>query len=171
MNHGLTPGSYVESIRSCLGSRCILLPGVRAIILNDCQEVLLQRRTDLDCWGLPAGSVELSETAFEALKREVREETGIEVRRAKPMALYSGPSQRFKYPNGDEIQGFSLAFIVRDWTGTPKADGFEGSAVRFWPVDALPENLVAVHARTLNDFRQYHGGFLLPDAYDEQGTQ
>ncbi|HOA75202.1 MAG TPA: NUDIX domain-containing protein [Phycisphaerae bacterium] len=118
-------GSYVESVRSAIGSQCILLPGVRAIILNDRQEVLLQRRTDVNCWGLPSGSVELSETAFEALKREVREETGIEVRRAEPMALYSGPSQRFRYPNGDEIQGFSLAFIVHDWTGTPKADGVE----------------------------------------------
>jgi len=36
------------------------------------------------------------------------------------MALYSGPSQRFQYPNGDEIQCFSVAFIVRDWTGEPR---------------------------------------------------
>ena len=155
-------GPYLESIRSRLGSQCILLPGVRAIILNDHQEVLLQRRTDLACWGLPSGSVELDETAFDALKREVREETGIEVRCAEPMALYSGPSQRFKYPNGDEIQCFSVAFIVRDWSGEPKADGVEGSEVRFWPMDALPQDLVTIHARTLNDFRQYHGGFLLP---------
>jgi ADP-ribose pyrophosphatase YjhB (NUDIX family) len=160
-------GPYLQSIRSCLGSQCILVPGVRAIILNDREEILLQRRTDLDCWGLPAGSVELGETALEALKREVREETDLEVRCAEPMALYSGPSQRFRYPNGDEIQGFSVAFIVRDWIGKPRADGVEGSEVRFWPVDALPRNLVAIHARTLEDFRHYRGGFLLPDALDE----
>ena len=156
-------GPYLESIRSRLGPQCILLPGVRAIILNDRDEVLLQRRTDLACWGLPSGSVELDETALEALKREVREETGLEVRQAEPMALYSGPSQRFKYPNGDEIQCFSIAFIVRTWAGEPKADGVEGSEVRFWPMDALPENIVAIHARTLDDFRQYHGGFMLPN--------
>lgn len=154
-------GPYLESIRSRLGPQCILLPGVRAIILHDRDEVLLQRRTDLACWGLPSGSVELDETALEALKREVREETGLEVRRAEPMALYSGPSQRFTYPNGDEIQCFSVAFIVRNWAGEPKADGVEGSEVRFWPMNALPEDLVTIHARTLSDFRQYHGGFLL----------
>jgi len=141
-----------------------LLPGVRAIILNDRgDEVLLQRRTDLDCWGLPSGSVELDETALQALKREVREETALEVRRAEPMALYSGPSQRFRYPNGDEIQCFSVAFIVHDWAGDPKADGVEGSEVRFWPIAELPESLVDIHRKTLADYRAYSGQFFLAD--------
>ena len=160
-------GPYLESIRSRLGPQCILLPGVRAIILNDREEVLLQRRTDLACWGLPSGSVELDETALEGLKREVREETDLEVRHAEPMALYSGPSQRFVYPNGDEIQSFSVAFIVRHWAGEPKADGVEGSEVRFWPMDALPDDLVPIHVRTLNDFKKYHGGFMLPDSAEQ----
>ena len=157
-------GPYLDGIRSVLGSRCVLLPGVRAIILNEPEEVLLQRRTDIAYWGLPSGSVELDETALDALTREVREETGLEVRQAEPMALYSGKSQRFTYPNGDEILCFSVAFIVRDWHGEPKADGVEGSEVRFWPMNALPEDLVGIHRDTLADYRRYEGHFLLPDA-------
>ena len=83
------------------------------------------------------------------------------MRKAEPMGSYSGPTQRFRYPNGDEVQCFSVAFIVRGWTGTPRADGVEGSEVRFWPVDSLPDDLVRIHARTLDDFREYEGGFLL----------
>lgn len=150
-------GPYLQSLRSRVGPQPILLPGVRAIILNEREEVLLQRRTDMALCGLPSGSVELDEMALDALAREVFEETGLEVRQAEPMALYSGPCQRFKYPNGDEIQCFSVAFIVREWTGEPKADGVEGSEVRFWPIDELPEDLVPIHAKTLNDFRRYHG--------------
>ncbi len=164
-------GPYLQSIRSRVGSQCLLLPGVRAIIVNDQGEVLLQKRTDLDCWGLPSGCVELEETALEALRREVHQETGLEVRQAEPMALYSGPGQRFKYPNGDEIQCFSVAFVVRDWAGMPKADGVEGSEVRFWPLDALPGDLVAIHARTLADFKQYRGGFFLPPGPDGNGKE
>jgi mutator protein MutT len=163
-------GPYLKSLRSRVGSQPILLPGVRAIILNEREEVLLQRRTDMALWGLPSGSVELDETALEAVKREIREETALDVCQAEPMALYSGPSQRFQYPNGDEIQCFSIAFIVRDWTGEPRADGEEGSEVRFWPLDALPEQLVSIHARTLSDFRQYRGGFMLPGEPEMERT-
>ena len=92
-------GPYLQDMRSCLGSQCILLPGVRAIILNDQGEVLLQHRTDINCWGLPAGSVELDETALEALKREVHEETGLKVHRAEPMARYSGGRPSKPGPN------------------------------------------------------------------------
>ena len=154
---------YIENIRSRVGHQCLLLPGVRAIILNDCNEVLLQRRMDVDYWGLPAGAVELDETALGALRREVMEETRLEVLHAEPMALYSGPSQRFSYPNGDEVQGFAIAFIVRQWAGEPKADGVEGSEVRFWPIDVLPHDMIAIHVQTLADLKQYKGHFIIAE--------
>lgn len=162
---------YLKNIRKLVGSGCIYLPGVRAIILNEAGEVLLQRRTDMPLWGLPAGAVELGETALEALRREVWEETHLDVLQAESMALYSGPSQRFKYPNGDEIQCFSVAFIVRDWSGTPRADGVEGSEVRFWSLNDLPQELVTIHARTLTDFKQYQGKFLLPTETVQEGKE
>ena len=152
---------YLQSIRERVGKECILLPGVRAIILNDGNEVLLQHRRDMDCWGLPAGSVELDETALEALKREVLEETALEVIAAEPMALYSGTSQRFTYPNGDEVLCFSVAFVIREWKGSPRPDGVEGHEVRFFRLSQLPENLVAIHRQTLRDYERYDGTFFL----------
>jgi ADP-ribose pyrophosphatase YjhB (NUDIX family) len=154
-------GSYVEAIRSRVGAQCVFVPGVRAIILNDRGEVLLQRRADLGRWALPSGSVELDETALAALRREVLEETGLHVHRAEPMGLYSGPDQRFVYPNGDEVQSFAVAFLVRAWSGTPAADGVEGTEVRFWPLTALPADLIEMHERTLRDLGRYTGEFLL----------
>jgi ADP-ribose pyrophosphatase YjhB (NUDIX family) len=159
--------SYVTSFRSRIGSECIFVPGVRAIILNEQGEVLLQRRSDNNFWGLPGGGVELYETALEALRREVREETRIIVRGAEPMALYSGPGQRFCYPNGDEVQPFAIAFIVRKWAGHPEADGNEGLELRFWSLDALPCDIVPTHARTLEDFRTYNGRFIVADNQKE----
>ena len=155
--------SYVAGLRSRVGAECIFVPGVRAIILDKNGNVLLQRRSDNDFWGLPGGGVELHETAFEALCREVREETRIIVLRAEPMALYSGPDQRFSYPNGDEVQPFAIAFIIRKWKGEPQADGKEGLELRFWPMDALPCGIVPIHARTLEDFRAYNGRFIVAD--------
>ena len=156
--------SYISKIRAKVGKERIFNPGVRAIILNEKGEVLLQHRMDTGHWDLPAGGVELGETALEALRREVFEETGLTISRAEPMALYSGIEQQFEYPNGDQIQAFAVAFIVRQWSGVPRADGKEGSEVRFWPLDNLPENLVERHLETLRDFQRYNGKFILAGA-------
>ncbi|RLC00514.1 MAG: DNA mismatch repair protein MutT [Deltaproteobacteria bacterium] len=152
--------SYLQEIRKLVGSHRIFVPGVRAVVVNNVGEILLQRRTDTNLWGLPGGSVELGETAFEALKREVAEETALTVINAEPMALYCGPDQKFAYPDGDRVQVFAVAFIVQKWKGQPRADGIEGSRVRFYSLSKLPENIVPVHKPTIKDYAGYNGIFI-----------
>jgi ADP-ribose pyrophosphatase YjhB (NUDIX family) len=152
---------YIKTMRKLVGSRPMLLPGVRALLYNSQGEILLQRRTDMPRWCLPSGSVELDETALDALKREVKEETSLVVLEAEPMGLYSGPAQKITYLNGDVIQCFSIAFIVRRWQGEPQADGVEGSEVRFFEPTGLPDELVAIHRATIEDYASYRGKFLL----------
>jgi mutator protein MutT len=152
--------SYLKDIRKLVGSRRMFVPGVRAVIVNNAGEILLQRRTDTDMWGLPGGSVELDETAVEALKREVAEETSLSVLEAEPMALYCGPDQKFVYPNGDCVQCFALAYIVRKWEGQPRADCIEGSMVRFFSLSKLPVRLASIHKQTIQDYAGYKGKFI-----------
>lgn len=57
------------------------LPSCHALIRDGDRILLVQRgRPPLEgCWGLPGGGIELGETVEEALCREVREETGLDV--------------------------------------------------------------------------------------------
>ena len=52
--------------------------GVFALIFDDQGRILLGHRRDTDWWNLPGGGMELGETVDEAVRREVREETGLE---------------------------------------------------------------------------------------------
>jgi len=153
---------YLSESRKKVGNTRLIVPGVRAIILNDNFHILLQLRKDMACWGLPGGAIEPNETVLNAVIREVEEETALQIIDAEPMALYSGPSQRFSYPNGDQVQGFAAVFIVWKWKGEARPDGVEGMKLQFFRVNNLPNNLLGIHKNTINDFfYKYNGQFFI----------
>ena len=57
------------------------LIGVGAIIMNRNKMLIVKRANEpaKGLWSVPGGVVELGEQLYEALKREVKEETGLEV--------------------------------------------------------------------------------------------
>ena len=52
---------------------------VDGIIENKNNEILLVRNRDKDVWTTPGGQVEIGENLIDALKREIMEESGVEV--------------------------------------------------------------------------------------------
>jgi mutator protein MutT len=55
--------------------------GVGAVVVRDSSVLLVRRRHEpaKDLWSLPGGLIELGETAQDAVRREVMEETGINI--------------------------------------------------------------------------------------------
>jgi ADP-ribose pyrophosphatase YjhB (NUDIX family) len=64
--------------------------GVNVAVIRDGQ-VLLTRRNDLPVWCLPGGGLDDGETLAEAAIRDVREETGLEVKLSRLVGVYSRP--------------------------------------------------------------------------------
>lgn len=59
-----------------------IVVGVAGVVWNDAGQVLLIRRANpprAGQWSLPGGKVERGETLQDALRREIREETGLEI--------------------------------------------------------------------------------------------
>jgi ADP-ribose pyrophosphatase YjhB (NUDIX family) len=148
---------YIGNLRKLVGHTKILIPGVRALIFDERQRLLLERQIDFDSWSLPHGCVDLNESALAAVKREVKEETGISIHRADLFGIYTQPKYSVTYPNGDEVQTFTIAFLVTEWSGNPVADQEEVSEVGFFPLDGLPEPLYHIHIETIEDYKGYNG--------------
>lgn len=111
---------------------------------EDGRIVLIQRRNPPPGWALPGGFVDVGETVEQAAVREVREETGLEVRLGELLGVYSDPARD---PRGHTV---SVVF-TGEARGTPQA-GDDAGAVQAFALDALPE-LAFDHARILADYR------------------
>jgi 8-oxo-dGTP pyrophosphatase MutT (NUDIX family) len=152
---------YIKNLRRMIGNTKIIIPGIRALIFNSTGELLLEKQAHFGSWALPHGCIDVGESAQDALIREVREETGISIVRAEPFGLYSHPKYSVAYPNGDQVQTFTIAFLVKEWTGTPTGDGDEVAELGFFPLDALPDALYPIHVETIVDYRSFDGKFIV----------
>jgi 8-oxo-dGTP diphosphatase len=64
--------------------------GVGGVIVDRGRTVLIRRGTEplLGEWSIPGGTIEIGETIEEAVRRELREETGLEVRVLELIELF-----------------------------------------------------------------------------------
>lgn len=132
---------YIEELRKIVGSRPLNLAGVAVAVFNKQGQILLQQRQN-DIWGVPGGFVELGESTEEAGRREVFEETGIEIGTLQLISVFSGKEFFVKLPNGDEFYPITIAYLCKDIKGgLLKADGIESLSVQFFDFDKLPENI------------------------------
>lgn len=88
-------------------------PSAYAIIVND-GKVLLLNTTHTGTYSLPGGGIEIGETIEEALKREVREETSLEI---EIVSFYRFEEQFFYYDPADAaFHSFLFFYICRPRT-------------------------------------------------------
>lgn len=95
-----------------------------AIIRDEQNRILWQKRSDSNDWGLPGGGMHAGETVEETMLREVKEETGLEVISSTLYAVYSGERLKYTYPGGDDVVFVMFIFdVVADLEGKLAEDG------------------------------------------------
>jgi len=126
-------------------------PSVSAVIFDRRGRLLLQQRSDGGQWGLPGGSVEIGESLAEAVRREVREETGLVVTVRRLVGVYSDPTlQVVRYPTGHVWHYVNACFECRATTGTLMTCD-ETLDLRYFPPHRLPRTLLPNHRVRIRD--------------------
>ena len=133
---------YIMELRKSIGHKPIIICSCGCLIFNEKNQVLLQRRSDNKLWGNPGGIMELGETIYDTVKREVKEELGIDLEDDKLSVfnIYSGEGQHHIYPNNDEAYFVNIIFKTNIYKGTTEKDN-ESLELKFFDLDKLPSNI------------------------------
>ena len=146
---------YIHELRKQIGPRKIILNCAGALIVRD-GKILFQRRTDNGQWGLIGGLLEMNETYEQAALREIREETGLEVKLESFLGIFH--NHDMVWSNGDAAHVIAAMYIASVISGEPRIDS-ESYELRFFGKDEIPPLFAEDHIAALD---AYFRGVRLP---------
>lgn len=116
---------------------------VDAVIIKDKSILLIKRGVEpyKGYWATPGGYLDWDESAEDAVKREVKEETGLDVTKTSLVGVYSNPTRHPK-------QTINIVFCaeVANDEATPSDDATDA---KWFPIDTLPDNLAFDHKQNI----------------------
>ena len=145
----LIPGkSFLSSLHAIIAiSTCERRNNARppivsfAIITDKKNRVLLCHRRDYDLWNLPGGGVEDGESPWDAVVREVKEETGLVVEPIHLTGVYS------KSNKNEIIFSFACKIISGQIKLIDEADKIE-----YFDIEKIPKNTVPKQVERIKNY-------------------
>ncbi|WKD59654.1 NUDIX hydrolase [Corynebacterium caspium] len=139
---------FIKALRAKVGPEKLWLPGVTVIVVRDVPEgapiwttpaVLLVKRADTGEWTPVTGIVDPDEQPHDAAVREVKEETGLDVRIEALLGV--GAVGPVTYPNGDVSSYVDTCYraVLASERDLPRVGDDENTEVGWFEVMQLPK--------------------------------
>ena len=135
---------YQFNFNKMTENRAKFFAGAFAVIFDEKGRVLLVHRTDYDLWNLPGGALEDLESPIDAVKREVKEETGFIVEVVKLVGIYSKPNKNHF------VFSFTCKILSGGITLNSEADRIEYFEINKIPKNTVPKQVERIHDALLN---------------------
>jgi len=120
---------------------------------GDGRVLLVERRNEPRGWALPGGFVDYGESTEAAARREVLEETGVQVLLTDLLGVYSAPDRDPRHHT------LTVVYVGRSRDAVRPGD--DAAGVGEFTLDALPP-LAFDHARILRDYAHWKATGVLP---------
>jgi 8-oxo-dGTP pyrophosphatase MutT (NUDIX family) len=133
--------NYINSLRQHVGNQPLIMVGSTVLVLNVQNRLLMIKRSDNNYWGVPGGAMELGETTEETARRELLEETGLEVGELTLFGVFSGKELYYRYPSGEEVYNVSIVYLAHDIYGKIKLLDKEHYDFQYFELEHLPKNI------------------------------
>ena len=133
----ISPDTRAWLVRSTQSSFTV---SAAAIILNQKKEILLLNHVlrPFSGWGIPGGFIENGEQADAAIRREIREEVGIEISKLRLYTIRTIGSH------------LEILFFGRP-NGEPRVHSAEIMELRWYSLEELPEEVAKTHGKHINE--------------------
>jgi 8-oxo-dGTP pyrophosphatase MutT (NUDIX family) len=128
---------YVAKIRDKIGTDLLLLPSVAVLPRDDDGRILLVKHSYTGRWGTVGGAIEPDERPEDALRRETREEIGVELGELTLVAVCGGPGYHITYPNDHHAAFVVTVYDARIASGEAVPDDDEVTEIAWFAPDAI----------------------------------
>ena len=127
--------------------------GVAVALINQKNEILLEKRSDCGWWGVTGGKLDLGETVQDCAVREIKEECNVlvESKLLKLVGVYSDPEEGriLQYPD-NRVHLIDIVYIFkRNYFELKKSH--ESLELKFFTFDRLPDLIVPPAIKPLQD--------------------
>ncbi len=140
---------YISEMRKFVGHAPIMCVAAMGILYNEEKGLLLEKRTDTGEWCVPGGAIELGESLEDALRREVKEETNLDINNPKLFDIKA--NVHMVYPNKDEVYYTDVVYVINEFFGELKPDA-ESKELVFFSIDNLPDNIMPTQIGYIKKF-------------------
>ncbi len=127
--------------------------GCGAFILNENNELLLQQRIkspEAGFWSIPGGRLEMFETFESAVKREVKEETGVDIEVIDELGICDHIIE------SEQKHWVSPSFLCKITKGEPKImEPTKHADMQWFSLDHLPENITITTQNAIENYQKY----------------